>query len=504
MKVLFTTTVWIAVLSAGITATLFLHAPAIRAADSDFPIYMDDSTILLKTQTVKGVLYLPLADIVRNFNLPYTNDTAQEAFTVRGANSQVVLTRNSAVISVNNQITLLPNPVLHDNGVWLVPVEFLQQGLSRVTTTEFRRRAGSPRAFAGRAKPADLAMSSQSQSSLTRLTLRTSTPVSVELKRETAQHRAVLVFAPKPIDPARESVDFKDRLVQSINFNDSDGSPKVVVAVSDDVSDIRVSSSEENRVHVVDFIRKTESTEAAPPPAAPGPAGESAAARRQEPAPLGGKTNTAGVRVIVIDPGHGGIDAGASTMGALEKDITLALARKLRTTLQSRLGATVLLTRDSDVALTSEARAAVANNNRADLFISLHVGYSANKAELGSSVYVIQENFAASILPATEKTQRLFLPWYLGYRTNRESSVKAATVLSEELSSSLPGWTFPIRTGPVGVLASTVMPAVLIEIGNLNNPASTQALLDDTFQSRFGTTVAGAVERFAPPRQANK
>jgi N-acetylmuramoyl-L-alanine amidase len=243
---------------------------------------------------------------------------------------------------------------------------------------------------------------------------------------------------------------------------------------------------------------------ATPQQAPPGAAEEPAAAKRQEPAAPAAKILTTGVRVIVIDPGHGGIDAGASTTGALEKDITLAIARKLRTTLQSRLGATVLLTRDSDVALTSEARAAVANNNRADLFISLHVGYSANKAELGSSVYVIQDNFAASNQPATEKNPRLFQPWYLGYRTNRESSVKAATVLSEELTNSLPGWNFPVRTGPVGVLASTIMPAILIEIGNLNNPASAQALLDDTFQSRFGTTVAGAIERFSPPPQVSK
>jgi N-acetylmuramoyl-L-alanine amidase len=287
--------------------------------------------------------------------------------------------------------------------------------------------------------------------------------------------------------------------VQSISFNDSDGSPKVVVTVSDDVGDIRMQSAEENRVHFVDFIRKAELTEAAPPPSPP-----AAPVTRQEPAAPAVKTTTTGVRVIVIDPGHGGIDAGASTTGALEKDITLAMARKLRTTLQSRLGATVLLTRDSDVALTSEARAAVANNNRADLFISLHVGYSANKAELGSSVYVIQDTFAVSMLPTTEKTPRLFQPWYLGYRTNRESSVKAATVLSEELTNSLPGWSFPVRTGPVGVLASTIMPAVLIEIGNLNNPASAQALLDDTFQSRLGATVAGAIERFAPPPQVSK
>lgn len=229
-----------------------------------------------------------------------------------------------------------------------------------------------------------------------------------------------------------------------------------------------------------------------------------AVAGRQDPVVAPVKPSTTGVRVIVIDPGHGGTDAGASAMGNSEKDLTLAIARKLRATLQSRLGTTVLLTRDTDVSLTSEARSAVANNNQADLFISLHVGYSANKAELGSSVYVIQDNFAASNLPATEKTQRLFLPWYLGYRKNRESSVKAATIMSEELSSALPGWAFPVRTGPAGVLASTIMPAVLIEIGNLNNPASTQALLDDTFQSRFSTTIAGAIERFSPPRQTTK
>jgi N-acetylmuramoyl-L-alanine amidase len=310
---------------------------------------------------------------------------------------------------------------------------------------------------------------------------------------------------------------------------DSDISTKVVVTVSADGGSIRTPSSH--------FIRPAELAMTASPLSPPAarvsarPIGKIAAATRQEPAAPAAqtapaapattappttppttaapavpaaKTITTGVRVIVIDPGHGGIDTGASTTGALEKDITLAIARKMRTTLQSRLGATVLLTRDSDIALTSEARTAVANNNRADLFISLHIGYSANKADLGSSVYVIQDNFAASIQPSTDKTPRLFQPWYLGYQKNRDSSVKAATVLSEELSNSLPGWNFPVRTGPVGVLVSTIMPAVLIEIGNLNNPASTQALLDESFQSKLGTTFAAAIERFSPPPQVSK
>jgi N-acetylmuramoyl-L-alanine amidase len=504
MKGSFTSGGWIALMLAATAAVFSLSSLTIRAADNDLPIYFPDSTLVLKTQTVNRIQYLPLADLVRHLNLAATNDTTQEIFTIRG-NASIVLTRNSTAISVNNQITLLGNPVLHDNGVWLVPPDFLQQGLFRITGIDFRRKAGSPRIFAGAVKPADLALNAQAQGSNTRLTLRTSTPVTLELKRDNAQHRAMLVFAPKPIDPSRESMDYKDRLVGSINFNDSDGSPKLVVEISDDVGDIRMSSTDENRIHFIDFVRKTETTEAVPAPApsptptpAPAAAANVPAARPNLPSNRG-----PGIRVIVIDPGHGGTDSGISTTGALEKDLTLAIARKLRPILQSRLGATVLLTRDSDVPLNSEARTAVANNNQADLFISLHIGFSANKDDLSSSVYVIQDNFASSLAPL-EKGQRLFLPWYLGYRTNRQSSVQVAGLLSEDLGNSLPGWKFPVRSGPVGVLASTTMPSVLIELGNLNNPSSIQALLDGAFQTKFSVTVAAAIERFAAARQAEK
>jgi N-acetylmuramoyl-L-alanine amidase len=162
-------------------------------------------------------------------------------------------------------------------------------------------------------------------------------------------------------------------------INDSDGSPKLVVEISDDVGDIRMSSTDENRIHFIDFIRKTETTEAAPTPAptapspspTPAPAGNAAAVKPNVPSAKG-----AGVRVIVIDPGHGGTDTGISTTGVLEKDLTLALARKLPArTSKSAWAPTVLLTRDSDVPLNSEARTAVANNNQADLFISIHIGF---------------------------------------------------------------------------------------------------------------------------------
>src|SRR5947207_895484 len=102
MKGYFTRTGWIVPLLAVMAGAVFLSPLLLRAADNDLPIYFEDSTLVLKTQTVNRIAYLPLADIVRHLELSYTNDTTQDVFTIRRGNAQIVLTRNSAAISVNN------------------------------------------------------------------------------------------------------------------------------------------------------------------------------------------------------------------------------------------------------------------------------------------------------------------------------------------------------------------------------------------------------------------
>src|SRR4030095_5891914 len=223
------------------------------------------------------------------------------------------------------------------------------------------------------------------------------------------------------------------------------------------------------RVYFVDFVREITSEAAAPPTtAASAPAPPARANANIAPG--------AGVRVIVIDAGHGGIETGAANSGTLEKDLTLLLARGLRTARERRLSATIVLTRDSDIDLTSEARTAVANNNQASLFISLHTGYSPDKMASGSSIYVMKPDFTGGIseLPGG----RLFLPWYMAYRTSSAASQAMAESLQKNLDQALPGWKFPIRYGPMGVLASATMPAVALEIGNLNNDTSVKTLTD--------------------------
>jgi N-acetylmuramoyl-L-alanine amidase len=456
---------------------------ALWAADTDFAIHFEGSVLPLKSKSVNRVIYLPLVEIAQHLSQPYTDDFRLETFTIGAQNARLVTTRNSALISVNGQVVLLQNPVRRDDSQWFVPVDFLSQGMSRITGIEFRYRAGASRVFAGNVSPTELSLSAQAVSGATRLTLRAGSPVQVEIQRDATQ-RTVILLRGRPIDPLRERLDYKDRLVESVAFDDSDGIPKVLVATTPEAKEVRITAGDESRVYFVDFTREVAATEAAPPPPPPDiGAGAGAGARR--------------IRLAVIDAGHGGDDAGVSDSGTLEKEWTLAVARKLRSALQNRLGATVLLTRDADEALTSEARAGLANRNQADLFISLHAGYSANENDAVSSIYVIQDGFGSALNPDVEPRDRLFLPWYLAHRNSRPHSEQLATLLQDQMGKSLPEWKFAIRTGPIAVLASTMMPAIAIEFGNLNNPANAQSLTDEAFQTQLAAAIAAAAERFA-------
>src|SRR5690606_16896880 len=97
-----------------------------------------------------------------------------------------------------------------------------------------------------------------------------------------------------------------------------------------------------------------------------------------------------GLRTIVLDPGHGRTELGArGPARTLEKDVALAVARRLKAAIDSRLGLRVLTTRNSDETVPLDARAALANNNKADLFISLHANASVQSSVTGAEVFYV-------------------------------------------------------------------------------------------------------------------
>ena len=475
----------IAILVAALCAALFIFSGLIHAADSSFPIYFPDSKLIVKADVTKGTLYLPIKEIIGHLGLPYTDSIALETLTIRSGSNQLVVTKNSGFISYNNQIVLLPSSILREDNRWLAPVEFLTMGLTRMTGAEYRYRPGTNRIFAGNVDAPELEMNAQTLGPITRLTLRCAVPINIEVNRESPT-RAVLSINRNPLDPTREHIDHRDRLLRTVAFDDSDGSSKLVLDINREVSDLRVTPADSNRIYFIDLLRAGEPVSVSPPPVEP-----AAPASKPDAVPANRR-----VRVIVIDPGHGGMDTGVKTNVGTEKDLTLALARRLRTTLQMRLGATVLLTRDSDVALDNEARSAVANNNQANLFISLHIGYSANKAETTSTIFVMKEGFGEAYSQTAAKDQ-MFLPWYLGYRIRRQGSVTAANLMQEELAKGITGWKFPVRTAPLAILSSATMPSLMFEIGNLNNTVNAQALADGAFQAKLVNSMVDAVQRFS-------
>src|SRR2546428_9030902 len=139
----------IALLTGAVAAALFLFGGLSRAADGGLPIYFPNSKLIVKAETVNRVTYLPIRQIVDAMGLPITDATAIETFTIRSGNSNLVVTKNSGVMSFNGQVAFLPNPVLHENGRWLAPIDFLTLGLTRLTGAEFQYRPGVPRIFAG-------------------------------------------------------------------------------------------------------------------------------------------------------------------------------------------------------------------------------------------------------------------------------------------------------------------------------------------------------------------
>ena len=485
----------IAIPLAALGAALFIFGGLIRAADGNFPIFFSNSKLVVKAETFNRETYLPLKPILEHMGIPYTDALALETLTIRSGNSRLVVTKNSALMSYNDQIVLLPTAVLREDGRWLVPVEFLNAGLTRLTGTEFRYRPGLPRIFAENVEAPELEMNAQTLGPITRVTIRCRVPLKVDVSKDS--QRAVLMIDRSGLDPVRERLDHRDALLRSVAFDDSDGESKIVLDITKDVTDVRVTPADNNRIFFVDLLRKGGPVTAAPPPAEP-----AAPAPKPDVVPAERK-----VRVVVIDPGHGGMDTGAKNPTTSEKDVTLALARRLRAALQTRLGTTVLLTRDSDIALDNEARSAVANNNQANLFISLHAGYSPNKVDTGSSIFIMKENFGESSAASTPVGARdqMFLPWYLGYRIHRQASLSAANILQDELTKAIPGSKFLVRTAPLAVLSSATMPSLLIEFGNLNNGSNAQTLMDVGFQTRVANTIADAIQRFSasPPGAAN-
>lgn len=244
-------------------------------------------------------------------------------------------------------------------------------------------------------------------------------------------------------------------------------------------------------------------------PPAPGAA---AASRAPRAAPASARRDFARPR-IVIDPGHGGRDPGARGY-AVEKEVTLAVSRRLAEHLRERLGAVTILTRDDDATLSLAERTARANAEQADLFVSIHANASPNRGVAGVETYYLNntddratirlaamENGLPYLPPARGGTQLRYILSDLLQVGKIEESVALARTVQRSLVGHL-GRRYPgvadlgVKQGPFYVLVGAHMPCVLVEIAFLTHPVEGRRLGTDAYQAAVAEGLYAGIAAF--------
>jgi N-acetylmuramoyl-L-alanine amidase len=224
------------------------------------------------------------------------------------------------------------------------------------------------------------------------------------------------------------------------------------------------------------------------------------ASRGKVPQPSTGSSFLQGMKTIVIDPGHGGLEPGAKgRFGTLEKNVVLEIGLKLRAVIERNFPSRVVLTRDKDLNVSLENRAALANNNKADFFISIHANSSFRKDARGSETYFLSRDatdeearklafmennpaeFGEGITGESEDEIQMIL-WDMAQSAYLKQSSLLAESIQKELNLLLRTTNRGVKQAPFTVLAGVACPAVLVEVAFISNPREERSLTREGFQ----------------------
>jgi N-acetylmuramoyl-L-alanine amidase len=218
--------------------------------------------------------------------------------------------------------------------------------------------------------------------------------------------------------------------------------------------------------------------------------------------------------LVVIDPGHGGIDSGAETAdGIREKDIVLAFSLRLQELLVESGRFDVALTRETDTYLRLEERVALARGNKADLFISIHADSFQQPEIRGASVYTRNEN-ATDVLDKVMADNENKSDVIAGFampqmgpevvdilldlmrREMRVQSFMAAQSIVHQLEPSVALRRFPVRQADFFVLQAPDIPSVLVELGFLSNASDAANLMQSDWRDRTAEAIARGISTY--------
>lgn len=440
--------------------------------------------------------FVALDELAALFQLAVRED-AIGAITVSYKGKTIVLNPEQPLASVSGRLVSLPAAPARAGRRWLVPVEFISRALALVYDTRLELRKPSHLLIVGDLRVPRVTIRYDLVGSGARLTV-DATPRATSAVTQDA-NQLTIRFDADAVDLATLPLASlgPQSLVQNVRLLDP---TTLAVELGPRVAGFRAATQPIDTTLRLEIDIATAVADAASAPAPPAPAPELPPALTQ---------TTPTIRTIVIDPGHGGTDEGVKGPdGTREKELVLAVSRRVRAAIEGRLGIRVLLTRDDDREMPIDDRTAIANNNKADLFISLHANGSLRKAATGASIYYAgfdMDTVAASGTSLRPERVPTFtgamrdielVSWHYAQTRHVDRSMRFASILEQQLRDRIPVAPRAIDHGPLRVIESANMPAVLVEMGFLTNPDEERQLSGGQFQNAFTQALLDAIVRF--------
>jgi N-acetylmuramoyl-L-alanine amidase len=360
----------------------------------------------------------------------------------------------------------LPANFVLQNGRGYVPLSVTNQIISRLLGSETELHPAARRLFIGNVQLRYTVELHKDNPS--RLLLGFSSPVNPTIATEPGRVR--LTFRREPIvSSGPENVPYSDPLISGVNFSEHDGLAELDVTGT---AAMMANFADGGKTIIITGAPAAATvTQEAPAPLPPAPA------NTQNPAPQP-RPPAAPRFLVLIDPAHGGNDIGAAITPSLpEKDVVLALARRVQHQLANR-GIAAGLLRNSDVAITLDQRATWTNAARPALYIALHA------ANTGQGVHVF-----TAMLPAANLSPQGFLPWDTAQAAFLDLSGSVAGSVAAELESrKLPNATLLAPLRPMNNIAA---PAIAVEIAP---PAGeVDEIASPAYQEQVAQSIAAGV-----------
>jgi N-acetylmuramoyl-L-alanine amidase len=456
-----------------------------------------DARRAVPTVTLSGQELIALDDVASLFGVAVREDTLAGGLTITYRGRTIVMSNDQPMASVSGRVVTLPSPVVRSARGALVPIEFLTRALAPIYDQRIELRRNSRLLIVGDLRVPQVGARIDAPGPPTRATLEVIPGGAVSYSTEPG--RVLLRIDADALDlsvpPAGAG------LIEQIRAGDQPTT--VAVQLSSRAATPRVvQTTAENVTRILIEVPSNvpAETAAAPTPPPPPPA---------EPPTLV-LTPRSALQTIVIDPGHGGADAGAhGPSGIEEKSVTLEVARRVRGLIEARLGIRVILTRDDDRPVGADERAALANNSKADLFLSLHANAAPSPIVAGAEVFHLRLDREGEDARRTAQAEAVSLPilggatreveviqWDLAQARHVEASAVLAGMLEEELSKRVTMSPRPLQQAPLRVLVGANMPAALVEMAYLTNPEQEKVVRSEAYQGLIAQAIYDAIARF--------